>query len=324
MKQIPTALAAHKALPATTLTDLIQIGPLADGTYRGLTMLDRNVVYAGGVHPITLEPLDQELTFYARTGFDSSAFAAQADTGVDNAEITTLPPVPLFQVEGITQEQVDEGALDKVSFIRYRVNYQALDQGHEIVFSGTIGEVRFKSGAATILETRSISNQLKQSVCELDSLLCRVRRFGSQYGEERFPCLYDVEQEWVLGTVTGVSEIDRVFSTGLAYPDDQFSPGIVEFLTGANAGSRVEIESFIDGDVTLLYPTTRPIVDGDTYRIRRDCTRAHEGHNSCQTFFGEQWVNHFRGEPHMPIGDAAALMTPGVSITASGDVGTGE
>ena len=40
MKTIPNALLGHKAQHATTLTDLLRVGPLPDGTYRGFTLLD--------------------------------------------------------------------------------------------------------------------------------------------------------------------------------------------------------------------------------------------------------------------------------------------
>lgn len=180
-----------------------------------------------------------------------------------------------------------------------------------MVASGTIGEVRIKLGGAAILEQRSISNQLKQTVGELDSRLCRVRQFGSQVGEERYPCLYDLAGEWQDGEVTDVDEADRVFAIDVAEADDYFAPGVVHFLTGANAGREYEIEAFVGGVVSLMYPTEQVIEVGDTFEIRRECSRKHEGHNSCRTFHDTEWVNRFRGEPYIPVGEASKLLTPG-------------
>lgn len=325
MKSIPIALKNHKSLSSTTLADLVQIGPLEDGSYRGLTDLDAPVEYSGCLHPITLAPLPAPVVFHARTGFQSSAFTATADTGVDNSEVTTLPPMPLFTLEGITQAQVDSGALDKVPVLRYRVNYRDLSMGHEIVFSGTVGEIRYKSQGATILEMRSLSNQGKQTLCELDSILCRVRKFGSQPGEERFPCGYDISSEWVESAVISVDEPDRRFASSLTQVDGYFVPGVVRWISGANSGVEVEIEEFSGGEVTLLFPTPNPISDDDQFEVRRDCSRAWEGHNSCQTFWGVDRNKHYRGEPHMPVGDGARLLTPGASSGSFGGIsGTGE
>lgn len=310
MKTIPIALLDHYAQPATTKTDLLRIGPFPDASYRGLTLLDDNIKYSG-------------LTYYARTGVQLSAFQSDNSLGVDNAEAQTLSPIGMFPLEGITKAQIDAGELDKVEFVIYRVNYRDLSMGHEIVASGTIGEIRMKAGGLNVFELRSLSNQLKQTVGEVDSVNCRAR-FGSQSGEERFPCGFDLTDEWIDGVVTAIEESDRVFSSDLTEADDYFAPGVVRWLTGNNAGQEMEVEGYTVGDVTLQFPTGNDILLGDTFAIRRDCTRRVDGHNSCRTFFDSEWVNHFRGEPHIPVGDSARLLSPGAGVTAGGVSGTGE
>jgi uncharacterized phage protein (TIGR02218 family) len=325
-KTIPVALDTHKAQSSTTLTDLLLLGPLDDGTYRGMTLLDADVAYddTGGL--IAPTRTAGSVTYKARTGMELSALESTADLGVDNAEANTLLPIAGFEVEGITQAQIDAGALDKTPFVVYRVNYQSLTAGsHEVVASGTVGEVRQKVGGLTVIELRSLSQQLKQSIVELDSLSCRAK-FGSQTGEERFPCGFDLTTEWVSGTVLAVgTETDREFAdTGLTQDDDYFAPGLVEWLTGNNAGQQTEVEAFGSGTVTLLFPTVNPILLGDTYRIRRECTKLHYGHNGCREFWGSNWTLHFRGEPHIPIGDTGTLNTPGAGTSQTSLNGTGE
>lgn len=325
MKTIPVTLLAHKAQSSTTLTDLLQIGPLDDGSYRGFTLLDVDVTYDGCVHPITKAAIGS-LTFKARTGMEMSALQSAADLGVDNAEANTLPPIAGYEAEGITQEQIDAGALDKVPFVVYRVNYADLSQGHEYIAGGTIGEVRRKVGGMTVLEQRSLSQQLKQSIVELDSKTCRATFGSGAIGsgadvEERFPCGFDVSSLWVSGEVLAVDadEGTRIFTdTGLAQADAYFAPGVVEWLTGGNAGQKQEVESFGSGVVTLQFDTVNPIQLGDTFRIRPDCTKRWTGHNSCETFWGAQKALHFRGEPHIPTGDTANLSTPGVAVRSGG------
>jgi uncharacterized phage protein (TIGR02218 family) len=313
-KVISLALATHKALTSTTLTDLLLIGPLDDGTYRGLTLLDADLAYDDG---------NGSVTYKARTGVEVSTLQSSADLGVDNAEANTLLALGAFPIEGFTQAQIDSGALDTAPFVVYRVNYRDLTMGHEIIAGGTIGEVRQKVGGLVVLELRSLSQQLKQSVVELDSKSCRAR-FGSQpigtgggVVEERFPCGFDVSTLWVSGAVEAVGdEGDLEFAdTSLGQGVDHFAPGVVEWLTGANAGQKTEVDSFSEGTFVLQFPTVNPIQLGDTFRARPDCTKQwFDGHNSCSTFWGSQKALHFRGEPHIPTGDSAQLNTPGAAI----------
>lgn len=448
-KTIPIALQTHKNQTATTLAQLLRIGPAADGTIIGLTTLDRDIVYNDGAGAIT---------YRAHTGMDPSAQMASADLAVDNAEVTTLQAVGI--VPGITEDMVERGLFDKAPFALYEVNYSNLSQGHEVIATGTVGEQTIRAGGAVLLELRSLSQQAKQSVVELDSLTCRVKQFGSQVGDERFPCLYDITGEWVDFTVTSVlGEVTREFrSSDILDGDDYFSPGLVEWQTGENAGQQVEVEAHaqvigapsltevtsgiiftqssvygagltatatnmrdglsntggattasgnewfradlgvaktigrvavaggnlpgwggvasylngrtiewsndgttwttvatisgvddtgalfnfdftaisarywrvkgvnwsaitefriyesvaggvIGGDVTLQFTLPSPISVGDTGRIRRECTRQWEGHNSCQTYHGSSRGLRFRGEPFIPVGDP--VMAPG-------------
>lgn len=320
-KTIDAVLMAHKALPSTTLCDLLLIGPLEDASYRAFAGLDRDVVFTPSV------PLG-EMTFKARIGFDTSALEATNDLGVNNGEATALPPVAGYEVEGITQAQIDAGALDKVRFVILRVNYNDLTTGRsEVIAGGTIGEVRLKLGGLTVLELRSLSQQLKQSIVELDSLTCRAT-FGSMpigtgggVVEERFPCGYDLTAEWVAGTITSVGgESDRQFGdsalTGGIFTANYFAPGLVEMLTGDNAGQQVEVDTYdyTSGVVELRFPTVSPMTVGDTYRIRRQCTKQFTGHNSCETFWGADKTLHFRGEPAIPVGQSDSISTPGAGL----------
>ena len=236
-KTIPIALQAHKALPATTLCDLLKVGPVEGGTIYGFTSIDRDVTYDDGSG-------DGPVVYRAHTGFNGSAQIASADLSVDNAEAESLEAT--YTVPGVTQAAIDMGLFDKAPFVMYRVNYSDLTDGHEILASGTIGEQTLKVGGVAVLELRSLSQQLKQSVVELDSLTCRVKQFGSQPGDERFPCGYDITAEWVNFTVSEVgTEVTRQFrALALTEADDYYAPGLVEWLTGDNAGQQVEIETY--------------------------------------------------------------------------------
>lgn len=315
-KNIPIALAAHQAQPATTLCFLEKVGPLPDGSYITLTSLNRSVDYDDGAGV---------RTYYANTGMEPSQLSASSDLSVDNGETKTL--VPVYPPQGITVEQVENGDLDGVEFIIYKINYMSPTDGHEVMAAGVIGEVRLTPGGMVTFENRSWSQLLKQnSVVELDSFSCRAR-FGSQpigtgggAYEQRFPCRYDLTAEWVSGTVSGLGEETvRVFASAeLVQADHYFAPGLVRWLTGDNAGLENEVSGYAgpvvdpatDGVVTLQFTTRNPIAVGDTFQIRRDCTKAWAGHNSCETFNNRPW---FRGEPFIPVSDMTGLTIPGAS-----------
>lgn len=307
-KTIPAALVSHKALPATTLTMCMRIGPLPDGSYIGLTMLDRVVDFDYGDGA-------GSLTYHARTGLDVSQFLATADLSVDNAEARTLMEQPTWPNTGITQAMIDRGDLQGVEFVVFEINYSDLTAARREIFaSGLIGEVKVLPGGLILLEQRSWSQVLKQQAANVFySKYCRAR-FGSQpIGtgggaiEERFPCMYSLAGEWINGTVTAIGdEVTRDFTCStLDQATGYFAPGLVEWLTGDNAGMSREIEAFTTGGIVALRNLTRnPIQDGDTFRIRRDCSKLWSGHNSCDTYSNRPW---FRGEPFIPDADANSL-----------------
>lgn len=323
MKTIDATLLAHKAQPSTTLTDLLLIGPLADNTYRGFTLLDRDVTFTPSVSI-------GAVAFKARTGFEMSALESANDLSVDNAEAKTLPPVAGFEAEGFTQEQIDAGALDRVRFVVMRVNYNDLTDGRkEIIAGGTIGEVRQKVGGLTVLELRSLSQQLKQTnLIELDSLDCRAI-FGSQpigtgggVVEEEFPCGFDASALWVEGTITSVGgDTRRQFADTalIGSGDNFFQYGKVEILDGDNAGQVIELDSYDDasGVVELRFESVSPLESGAAYRIRPGCSKRWTGNNSCETWWTTNKALHYRGEPWIPVGNSSALQIPGAG-TAQG------
>lgn len=306
-KTIDIALATAKAQTATKLHFCMRIGPLPDSSYIGFTTFDRAIEY-------DRDDGAGSLTYHARTGADLSQFLATADLSVDNGEAATLVEEPAYPNTGITEAMLDRGDLTGATFEIFEVNVDDLTPGrHEAFASGPIGEVKLLPGGLILIEQRSWSQLLKQTAANKPYLkTCGVERFGSQLGEEEHPCFYGLAPEWVDFTVTGIgSESVRDFTaSALAGADDYYAPGMVEWYTGDNAGMSREVEAFASGGVVALAHTTRnPIQVGDTGRIRRDCTKRWEGHNSCETYANRQW---FRGQPNIPDTDSNNINVPGL------------
>lgn len=303
MKSITIALRSHLALDATSWTFLMKV-VCKDGTVLGFTVLDESLTYNDG---------GGDLVYSADQGFTPERLQATADLGVDNTDLQGW-----YSDTGISEARIRAGLFDFARVWIYRVNFMDLSQGHEIVAAGTLGESKY-SDIGWVTEFRSLSQQLKQPLAQLYSLTCRAR-FGSKpIGTpgasitERKPCSKDIV--WSPGTVTAVgAEPDRLFSdSGRAEADGFYKPGVVEWLTGQNAGAQVEVIAFTADQFELLLPTPYPIEAGDTYRVRQDCDKTFA---MCKARFAN--VLNFRGEHLTPVADAASVQTPGANIDRSG------
>lgn len=300
MKSIPIALQTHYDLDATTTCLLCRI-ETKGGTVYGFTSLDADVVYDDG---------NGSVTYRADNGFTPERLQMTADLNVDNTDLQGW-----VSDTGITEPMIRAGLFDHARVRVYRVNYMNLANGHEIVQVGTCGETSFsRHGWKT--EFRSLTQQLKQPISTLYSLKCRAK-FGSkpigtggEQPESRFPCGKD--WVWTGGTVTAVdgTEPDRIFTdTSNAQADGFYNLGVIEWLTGNNAGAQMEVDSQASDVFTQSLNLAYAIQVGDTYRVRQDCdktkTMCINTHNN---------LVNFRGESMIPVADGGSLMVPGAHI----------
>lgn len=310
---IPSQLVSHLKGDATTTCMLLRVIPLmADYPEYGVTTLDQSVVYDDG---------DGEMIYSAAVGFEPSAVQFRSDIAVDNAEARSLMPV--YDIP-VSEADIAAGAYDFAQFRLYQVNYENLAAGHVLLQAGTLGRITTRDdGLSFVNELRGKSAQLKQSVCEKDSLTCRAT-FGSQPAGsdisgpiERFPCGYPAETLLVDGTVEAVGiESTRTFKVrGWTDAAGALVPGMTFWEVGANAGRSFEIESSTaDGWITLAFETPYPIAEDDHVKFRPDCSKmARDEVKGCVFWFGLEWGLHFRGEPDIPIGDAGSMEVPGAS-----------
>lgn len=319
---VPPAIQEKLDDGVTTLCLLIRIDPVTPGySSYGAAMLDRDVPYDDG------EGLIQ---YSAVIGFQPTSIAYSSNLSVDNAEATGLMPEFDFP---ISEADINAGVYDFSEYVMYLVDYLDTDAGHVVLASGTIGRIRtIQDGLSFVEELRGLTDQLKQSITEKDSLSCRAI-FGSQpigsgaEVEQRFPCGFDATTLLEAGTVESVGlESNRTFTdSGLSFAAGDLEPGMMKWLTGANAGRSYEIETNDDGGViSLAHPTAFPIQAGDTFQCRPDCNKvARDTSKGCAASirWGTEWPLHFRGEPDIPIGDAGANETPGAT-TSPGDGGS--
>lgn len=309
---VPAALQAHLDETATTTCRLLKIKTKL-GVVFGLTSLDQDVPYddLSG---------DGEINYVAANGFDPSAMASDVELSVGNAEAFALLA---SEVPGVTEDMVNAGELDDATWTLYLVNFQDTSMGHAILGAGDLGEVRMHQGMAWAPELLDYSARLKQPVGGVDSRTCRAiygTAANSQTG-----CGVDLTALWTAGTVMSIgAEADRVFTGSAAATLIAVTyPSRVQFLTGNNAGREFAVETVDALVFSLLETATYPIEVGETYRHRRDCGKLYV--EDCITL-NANGIN-FKGEPYIPVGDAAQGQTPAAQLPGGGGpkfVGSGE
>jgi hypothetical protein len=243
--------------------------------------------------------------------------------GVDNSTSNHL--IPEFDLP-FSDAELAAGILDFAWWTRYRLNYNNLTSGRHIeIGHGQLGQMKILQGMTFVTEMTSIAKLLKTNLVEKDSITCRAQ-FGSQpLGTEdaditeKFPC--GKTYTWVSGSVTaiGVESNNNFTASALGQATGYFTPGMVRWLTGANAGRQSEVQDFTSGGIIdLPFETMFPIAIGDTFEIRRDCIKWIDGTNGCKDHWSDvsptEWKLHYRGEPLIPIADADAINTPGATV----------
>lgn len=295
MRTIPAALQSHIDGAATTLCFLLKI-TARDGSVLGVTSHDQAVTYDDGAG---------EITYSAVIGVDTVEAETTAGLEVDNSEATLL----LVESGEITAEKIEAGMLDYGRFVVYRVNYKDLSQGHYIPPGGVgyTGIAKSVDGLKAVIELRGLPQWLKQNYGDVYSVTCRAKFGGPE-------CKFNAASLWQNHSITAVDAVepDRIFTANAAPsvsgPNGalSFVPGLVEWLTGDNAGKTSEVEAVDGAIIYLRFGTEYTIQATDTFKIRPDCDKFKE---TCRDDFDN--LLEFRGEPHINGGNESASQTPG-------------
>lgn len=286
MKQIPSQLRSHLAQQATSWCLIMRVACVGrwTGTVLGFANLDESILYDDGAGPVL---------YRCDNGFAPERLQQTADMSVDNTDL-----VGWVQDTGITEQQILAGIFDFAECTIYRVNYLDLSMGHELVAYGTMGRTTFTANQWRT-EFRSLMQMARQPQSMVYSLTCRAQFGSPQCG---------LPLEWHAGTVEAVGYDDaRMFSFDSGQPSNYYDPGVVEWLTGDNAGAQMEVDAHNGQDFRLALPMPFPIQAGDTFRIRRDCDKRAATCKARGNFL------NFRGEPLTPVADTA-LSVPGAYI----------
>ncbi len=278
-KTIAIGLAAHVASGSTSLAYFLKITRVDDEVF-GLTSHDQ---------PVTID----DLTYYP--GFDPSSVVSTTGLSVDNLEAKGL-----ISIEGVIDEDIEAGVWDFAEIRVFEASWKDPSLGTIKELRGWLGEFSY-TGSGYSVELRNLAGALNTSIGELVGPGCTAT-----VGDAR--CKVDLTDYTTTGEVTGATN-SREFDTDLsastvrltptttgAPPAGYFDAGLITWLTGANAGRRMEVKtSALDGALTLQLPMVSVIAPGDTFSVSAGCAKTRE---VCVAEFGN--VLNFRGFPDLP------------------------
>ncbi len=287
MKTIPIALAAHYALPTTTLCQCLDL-TLRDGTVIRATTLDRELTVAGNIYAPWL---------------DISTLVSTASLAVDNLELTVVTD------EADLQQDLEAGRYDNAAFLLFEVNYVAPADGINELKRGTTGEAQISDTGKYTLEFRGLTQALQQLVGIVSSRTCRANFADYPTMALASPCGLSPSDWIVAGSFTSVASRQQATDSARTEDDDWFGDGVLTIVSGLNAGYARQVRDFQDGEFTFTLPFPFDIEVGDEYSAIAGCRKRHDrttnnpgGVSDCIDKFDN--VLNFQGEPHLQGIDA--------------------
>ncbi|EAQ01241.1 hypothetical protein OB2597_04535 [Pseudooceanicola batsensis HTCC2597] len=285
-------LAAHLATGVTTTCHAWAIDR-ADGVVMGFTDHDRGLVFEG-------------IDFRADSGL--SALALQRGTGlaVDNSEA-----IGALTDAAIREADIDAGRFDGAGVRAWLVNWTDVAQ-RQLMFRGTIGEIR-RAGGAFTAELRGLTEALNQPRGRVYQTPCGAVLGDAACGVDLGAPGYAAEAE-----VLGVEEGQRLVLPGL--PDFEagwFARGRLVVLDGAAEGLSGVVKRDVIAEgarhVDLWQALRAPLSVGDRIRIEAGCDKRME---TCRYKFNN--LLNYQGFPDIPGEDWMTVMPAQSGATGGG------
>lgn len=277
MRQLPAGLQDHLDGGATTLCHCWRL-TRTDGFVLGFTDHDRALAFEG-------------TEFVAYDGFEATEMASAVGLGVDNLDVAGA-----LNSYRLDEEDLGSGRFDNAVVEIFTVNWQAVDQ-RLLIRKGNLGEVT-RSGRAFTAEIRGLAHHLNQPQGRIYQYVCDADLGDGRCGKNISNPSYKG-----VGTVTSSTERRTIKASGLsAFQPDWFTRGVIEWVSGANVNTLMEIKFHRveagNGVIELWQPMRRDITLGDQFKIQAGCDKLFD---TCRKKFAN--ATNFRGFPQMPGND---------------------
>lgn len=296
MKTIPAALQAHYNSGGTSVAHAM-ILKRQDGMLYGFTShdqpfwMDVSSWYSPTNISSSSDGSANMLLFDAQQGMDASTIVTTAGFNVDNLELTTLDDGSFFSREDILAG-VWRDAEFRIFRYRWDVAQPTIANDTETLVRGWFGEFTLNQNTIKI-ELRGLAQKLQQQVGIVSTKNCRARLGDNM-------CTKDLTSFTTILTVTGVTSKQIFTVSGATATDDYYGEGIVEWLSGNNAGVKQKVRTYVGTTkvFTLVLPMVLDIQVGDQFTAIAGCRKRLY---DCRDKFNN--VLNFQGEPHRPTVD---------------------
>ncbi len=275
-RAIGSTLLAHIQGDLTTLATCVKL-TRRDGLVLGFTSADQNLTFGG-------------FEYKSVDGLDGSALQSRAGTGVDNLEVAGI-----LDDDRISEADLLAGRYDGAEVVFQRVNWADLSMGAITLFTGRFGEITLREGQFQV-ELRSLTQLLKQTVGDVTSPTCRIRRLGDAQ------CKLAMSGYRFVRTVSAVVSATTLRFAGDSQASGFYDYGLVTFTTGLNVGiarevkTHTSVSSLANLDLRAAFPFT--VSTGDQATLEAGCDRRFA---TCRDKFSNG-IN-FHGEPFLPGND---------------------
>lgn len=231
-------------------------------------------------------------TYRAAAALTPSAFQSRSSLQVDGLEVEGA----LSVTSGITAFDIATGVYDMARVTVFETDWADPSSVRELAYGVLGNKVRTEEGGLR-MEMRSLSQLLSEPMGDLYSTKCRATLGSGAEAPLLRRCGVDLTSFTFEEEVTGVVTQRKVFAVNALTQDAGFfSQGLVQFLTGDNAGAVREIRLHEDNGVLHVYdPLPFDIEVEDDVRVIAGCDKTLE---TCRDRFDN--VVNFRGEPYIP------------------------
>ena len=231
---------------------------------------------------------EPELVYYSK-GFTPTAISKNNEMAVDNADGQMI-----IDNDNILKSDLESGIYNNAYYELWDFDWTLKTNGYYSYndrlrdINGTIGEVK-RDKLQYNTEYRSLAQYLAITIIDLYKASC-----NANFGDAR--CGKDLSTLTFSDTITTVFKSNQFVVSSLSQVDNYFNNGVVEFLTGANAGKKYKIKSWNNSTKTIILqmPCYYPVAIGDTANFTAGCNKDKA---DCQ-FFGN-YVN-YRGFMEIP------------------------
>ncbi|RIK95287.1 MAG: hypothetical protein DCC73_02620 [Proteobacteria bacterium] len=279
MRTIAAALASHLSAEVTTLAMCFAVRR-RDGVRLGFTTADQALEIDGA-------------RYLPGAGLTPSDIAASRQMNVDEMEV-----VGVLSAHSISDNDLRAGLYDFAEVEIFLVNWASPSDGRVTLLRGWLGEATLKNGAF-VAEVRGLAQSLQQTFGEVYSPECRA-----DLGDAR--CRADLSAVTVTATVATAGTTRAFTATALGVADGWYDYGVLRWLTGVNAGRRIEVKRQLGNTLELYDAMPLAPAIGDVFSLAAGCDKRFA---TCKTKFAN--AANFRGEPHVP-GIDSLLDYPGL------------